>query len=141
VIAYFDSSALVKLLVDEVGSEQAARLWDGADVLVSSRVSYAEVRAALAAASRSGRLGEREYRRAKKLWTGYWDAVRVIETGSYLDEDTGELAETHALSGFDAIHLAGAKAVGAPHLVLATWDARLHAAAVVLGYPTLPASL
>ena len=140
-IAYFDASALVKLLVDEVGSEPAARLWDGADALLSSRVSYAEVRAALAAANRSGRLGQREYRKAKQLWAVYWDAVRIIETGSHLDELAGTLAETHALSGFDAIHLASATAVGAPGLVFATWDARLHAAAGVLGYRTLPASL
>ena len=47
---YFDSSALVKLVVDLVGSDLAAELWDGCDAALSSRLAYPEVRAALAAA-------------------------------------------------------------------------------------------
>jgi predicted nucleic acid-binding protein len=39
-IVYFDSSAFVKLIVDEDGSELAAALWDGADAAVSSRLAY-----------------------------------------------------------------------------------------------------
>ncbi len=44
-IVYFDSSAFVKLVVDEDGSELAAALWDGCDAAVSSRLAYPEVRA------------------------------------------------------------------------------------------------
>jgi hypothetical protein len=36
--AYFDTSALVKLIFDEAGSELAVELWDRADVLVSSQL-------------------------------------------------------------------------------------------------------
>ena len=38
-IVYFDSSAFVKLLVEEAGSELAAQLWDGCDAAVSSRLA------------------------------------------------------------------------------------------------------
>lgn len=48
-IVYFDSSAFLKLVVEEDGSELAAALWDGCDAAVSSRLAYPEVRAALAA--------------------------------------------------------------------------------------------
>ncbi len=48
-IVYFDSSAFVKLVVDEDGSDLAALLWDGCDAAVASRLAYPEVRAALAA--------------------------------------------------------------------------------------------
>ncbi|HEX7463112.1 MAG TPA: hypothetical protein VF317_13165 [Dermatophilaceae bacterium] len=51
-IGYFDSSAFVKLVVEEEGSDLAAALWDGRDAAVSSRLAYPEVRAALAAAAR-----------------------------------------------------------------------------------------
>jgi hypothetical protein len=47
-IVYFDSSAFVKLLVEEDGSDLAATLWDGCDAAVSSRLAYPEVRAACA---------------------------------------------------------------------------------------------
>jgi prevent-host-death family protein len=39
-IVYFDSSAFVKLVVEEDGSEVAATLWDGCDAAVSSRLAY-----------------------------------------------------------------------------------------------------
>lgn len=66
-IVYFDSSAFVKLLVDEEGSELAAALWDGCDAAASSRLAYPEVCAALAAAGRSRRLSPSSLRRAGKL--------------------------------------------------------------------------
>lgn len=140
-IAYFDSSALVKLLVDEEGSGEVASLWEGADALASSRVAYAEVRAALAAAQRAGRLDPAQLRDAATVWGNYWDAVRVIEVDASLDEPAGTLAERHALSGFDAIHLASALLLGPDEVVIATWDVRLHDAATAIGYRTLPATI
>jgi hypothetical protein len=52
-LVYFDSSALVKLVVEEAGSQLAAELWDGCDAALASRLAYPEVRAALAAAARN----------------------------------------------------------------------------------------
>ena len=57
-LVYFDSSAFVKLLVEEAGSELAAELWDGCDAAVASRLAYPEVRAALAGAARNRDLGD-----------------------------------------------------------------------------------
>ena len=39
-IVYFDSSALVKLLVEEDGTGLASQLWDGCDAALSSRLAY-----------------------------------------------------------------------------------------------------
>ncbi len=47
-IVYLDSSALVKLVVEETGSELVFALWDECDAAISSRLSYPEGRAALA---------------------------------------------------------------------------------------------
>ena len=71
-IVYFDSSAFLKLLVEEDGSELAATLWDGCDAAVSSRLAYPEVCAALAAAGRSDRLSSGDQRRAEAEWEDYW---------------------------------------------------------------------
>jgi prevent-host-death family protein len=45
-IVYFDTSALIKLIFDETGSELAVELWDRAQLLVSSQLVYPEARAA-----------------------------------------------------------------------------------------------
>ena len=55
-IAYFDTSALIPLLIDEPASVRAARLWDEAARVVSVRLAYPEARAGLARAGRMGRL-------------------------------------------------------------------------------------
>ena len=52
-LVYFDSSALVKLVIGEAGTELAVELWDGCDAALASRLAYPEVRAALAALARN----------------------------------------------------------------------------------------
>lgn len=78
-IVYFDSSALVKLVVEEDGTDLAAALWDGCDAALSSRLAYPEVRAALASAARAGRLSLRDRHRAETAWEAYWAATRPVE--------------------------------------------------------------
>ncbi|MGI8873265.1 MAG: type II toxin-antitoxin system VapC family toxin [Egibacteraceae bacterium] len=139
-IAYFDSSALVKLVVEEVGSDDAAELWDAADAALSSRVAYAEVRAALAAAHRDHRLTDDHLVEARQLWEAFWGSLRIVEVDADLGQRAGELAQEHALSGFDAIHLASVLLLAADEPVVATWDARLHTAAQTIGLATLSAA-
>ena len=139
-VAYFDTSALVKLVVEEPGSTDAARLWDGADAVFSSRVAHPEVRAAIAAARRARRLDEEGARQAVATWHDLAAALRRVELTAALEELAGDVADRHALSGFDAVHLASALVVaGAAPVVLATWDRHLARAATEAGLATLPA--
>lgn len=128
-IVYFDSSAFVKLLVEEDDSEIAAALWDGCDAAVSSRVAYPEVRAALAAAGRAHRLGAEEQRQAQAMWDEYWAATRAVELTESIAHRAGHLATANALRGADAIHLASMLAIGVEDTVFAVWDQRLRTAA------------
>ncbi len=125
-IVYFDSSAFVKLLVEEDGSDIAAALWDGCDAAVSSRLAYPEVRAALAAAGRAHRLGAEERHQAEAMWEDYWAATRAVELTENIAHHAGHLATEHALRGADAVHLASALAIGADDIVFAVWDQRLR---------------
>jgi len=137
-IVYFDSSAFVKLLVDENGSDLAAVLWDGCDAAVSSRLAYPEVRAALAAAGRAQRLDVADQGRAEAAWEGYWAATRAVELTELVTTHAGELASTHALRGADAVHLASLLAVGADGTLFAVWDQRLRAGAQSAGVQLAP---
>ena len=128
-IVYFDSSAFVKLLVEEDGSDIAATLWDGCDAAVSSRLAYVEVRAALAAARRAHRLGAEEQHRGQVMWEEYWAATRVVELTEDIARRAGDLATDHALRGADAVQLASVLAIGARETVFAVWGQRLRAGA------------
>jgi len=140
-IVYFDSSAFVKLLTEEAGSDLAAELWDGCDAAVASRLAYPEVCAAIAAAARNHDLADHELGTAEQAWDEYWAAARPVELTAAVELQAGDLARQHALRGADAVHLASALAIGTPDLVIAVWDRRLHAGARAVGLRVAPAQL
>lgn len=137
-IVYFDSSAFVKLLVEEQGSDTAAALWDGCDAAVSSRLAYPEVRAALAAAGRVGRLDHDGQHRAEIAWEEFWSSTRAVELTETITQHAGELAGEHALRGADAVHLASVLAMGTTETLVAVWDRQLRAGARAAGVSVAP---
>ncbi len=140
-IVYFDSSAFVKLLIEEEGTELAVELWDGCVAAVSSRLAYPEVRAALAAANRNRTLDDRGLEAALEMWREFWSATRPVELRPEVERNAGELVQRHALRGADAVHLASALTVPPSQLIMAVWDRRLHTGARAEGLATAPASL
>lgn len=140
-IAYFDASALVKLLVDEPGSEIAAQVWDGCDAAVSSRLAFPEVCAALAAAGHRGDLDEAELLDCEQRWQQFWASVQPVEFNENVEQAAGQLARRHRLRGADAVHLASALALGDDDLVVAVWDRRLHESATAEHLAVVPATL
>lgn len=131
-ITYIDTSVLVKLLVAEQGSETAQEIWQAADRLVAVTLVEVEARAALAAASRAGRLTPVHHRRAKSSLRLLLDMMDVIDVSEELVTSAGDLAEIEALRGYDAIHLAGALQTAD---VLATADLALGDAGERQGLP------
>ncbi|NOY55756.1 MAG: type II toxin-antitoxin system VapC family toxin [Actinobacteria bacterium] len=124
-IAYFDTSALLPLIVDEPASEVAARVWDVADRVVSVRLVYPEARAALARAHRLGRITSRRLQSAVVQLDRLLDQLDVVEITARLARRAGELAEHQSLRGYDAVHLAGAELINSRDTVLVAGDTRL----------------
>jgi uncharacterized protein len=126
--AYFDTSALVKLYLAEDGSEQAMTLFAAAEIAITNALAFVEVRAALAAAVRAGRLGAAAFEPAKADLQTLSESFAVIDPGGVL-QAAADTAERYALRVYDAVHLATALAVAAGDLVFVCWDADLSAAA------------
>jgi uncharacterized protein len=133
VIAYFDTSALIPLLIEEPGSVRAGRVWDVADHVTSVRLIYTEARAALAQAARLGRLTSADLDPAVDALDGLYDQLDLLEIDDRLVRRAGELARDHALRGYDAIHLAAAERVRHDTTVMVAGDRDLCTAAEVLG--------
>ena len=132
-IAYFDTSAVVPLLIAEPGSDRAAMLWDGADRVVSVLLLYPEARAALAQAERLGRLTARQLRDAVTELDSLFEEIDLIEVDLTLARRAGELAEVRQLRGYDAVHLAAADRVRDPDVVVIAGDSALLDAAAAEG--------
>jgi len=130
--AYFDTSALVKLYLAEDGSEQAMALFAAAEVAIVNALAFVEVRAALAAAVRAGRLEAAAFETAKADLQTLRETFAVVDPGGMLDA-AADTAERYGLRAYDAVHLATALAVAADDLVFVCWDAELSAAASQAG--------
>ena len=140
-LVYFDSSALVKLVLDEAGSDVAVALWNACDVALTSRLAYPEVCAALASAGRNHDLTESEASDAAAEWEAFWASMRPVELTADVERAAGALTRRHQLRGADALHLASAVALGSTDLTVAVWDRRLHAGAAAVGLAVAPANL
>lgn len=133
---YFDTSAIVPIVIEEPSSVVASRLWDEADRVVSSRLVYVEARAALAMAHRLDRIDERGLREAVDEFETLHDQLDVIDVTEELIREAGDLAEQLSLRCYDAIHLASALLVDDPEMALAAGDQRLLTAASEMGIAT-----
>jgi uncharacterized protein len=139
-MAYFDTSALVPLIVAEPGSPVARDLWDSASRVESVCLVYPEARAALSQAGRNGRLTVRQLRSAVRALDDHYLQLDVVEVDEGLARHAGDLAETHDLRGYDAVHLAAAHRLDDAELVVAAGDRVLLAAASQLGLNTVTVS-
>jgi predicted nucleic acid-binding protein len=137
VITYFDTSALVKLLIHEHDSNVAAALWDASALRLTSMLTFAECRAALAAARRARRLTPAQARDARTQLNEHWDELAHVAIDETLVKRAGDLADNSVLRGYDAVHLASAlTASEGGVLAFITWDRPLRLAAHRAGLAT-----
>ena len=127
-IAYFDTSAVVPLLVEEPGSDVALRVFLQADSVATVRMTFAEISAALARASRLGRLTADAHDRAMAALESVWAQMDVLDVDDDLVRAAGALARDHALRGYDAVHCAAALRVTSGTTVALAGDRDLLAA-------------
>jgi predicted nucleic acid-binding protein len=133
VTLYLDTSSLVKLYVQEVGSEDVRNLVARAAVVSTSIVAYPEARAALARLRRSRDLSAAKVAAAKRNFEEQWPAFLTLEVTAAVSREAGDFAERYALRGFDALHLASfaevARRAGGSDTRFSSFDDPLNKAA------------
>lgn len=126
-ITYIDTSTLLKILIEEPGSDRATVVWSTADAVASVALIAVEARAALAMATRLGRLTSAQHTATKVELTTLLGNLHLISVDDDVIVEAAEIAESEALRGYDAVHLAAAMLVGAT--VFSSADVELCAAA------------
>jgi len=131
---YFDTSALIKCYVDEIGSTWVReRVEQAAGLLVTSSLARVEVACALARRNREGALTPATQ---EELWQAFSFDVATILRALRVNVDmlrmAEQLAKRHPLRAYDAVHLATALVVnqrlvprGVPALTFLSADSRL----------------
>ena len=136
-IVYFDTSALLPLVVLEPGSDIAGRLWTEADHVVSSQLIVVESAAAIAMGHRIGRMSAEDHDLVQNESAALVRELILVDVTPDVVEHAAALAVRRALRGYDAVHLATANRVGLDAVVFASGDRALLAAASAEGFHTV----
>jgi Predicted nucleic acid-binding protein, contains PIN domain len=138
-ILYLDTSALVKLYVQESASAMVKRLLAACEAVATSAVAYPETRAAFARRLGEARTTAARHRTRLERFNQDWPHYAQVETSPGLIRHAGDVAEVYGLRGFDSIHLASAlwlhESTQMP-LLFTAFDARLNDAARAAGLET-----
>lgn len=127
-ILYLDTSSLVKLYVSETESGAVKQLVEAAEVTATSRLAYVEARAAFARKRRERGVIPKDYRTVLQDFDHDWESYFIVDVSEALVKLAGQMAEKHALKGYDAVHLASAVTLrrhGDQPVSFSCFDARL----------------
>lgn len=136
-ILYLDTSAFVRLYVEEAHHNAIVDSARKATLVATHLIAYAEMRAALAKMRRMKRISAAELNKIKRAFERDWQNAVHVHPTELLIRRAGELAEQHALRGYDSVHLAAAETLAntsAPlPLIFAGFDDALNDAARKVG--------
>ena len=134
-ILFCDTSALLKLFVDEIGSDSMAKARSDSEAIAVCRISWAESMAAFAQRSRVKGANQAGLAQAKSRFENTWSNFVISEVTQPLVEKAGMYAEAFALRGYDSVQLAAAHNLHEQFvlpLTFACFDRRLSQAAALL---------
>ncbi|MFH1872309.1 MAG: type II toxin-antitoxin system VapC family toxin [Pseudomonadota bacterium] len=138
-ILFCDTSALVKLYIQEEASDEMQALARSASAIAVCRIAWAEIMAALSRRARENPTDAEAIETVRTRLRADWPRYAIVEITQPLMELAGEYADTFALRGYDSVQLAAARNVqqaAGEELHFACFDARLQKAARMLGMPT-----
>lgn len=108
---FFDSRALVKRYVHEIGSRwvQTITAPPTSNLLLVSRITRVEVLSALARLQRDGNIDPSKMTTTLNLFQYDWTyEYQVIELDQHITELTGQLVQRYPLRAYDSVQLASA---------------------------------
>lgn len=141
-ILHLDTSALVRLYVEETHSERVRSSVAEASLVSCHELAYVELGAALARKLRSGDISDSEHARCLAQFEADWRRLYVIGITETLLREAVKLARNHGLRAYDSVHLAAVKSIHQltrerVPLRFAVFDTRLRDAARTEGTQVL----
>lgn len=133
---YFDTSAIVPLLLTEPTSGRCRAVWNRADLVASSSLSLVEARASLARATKAGRIAPTAHRSAVVNLEALWADIAAIPPTPEVLRTAAALATSHAMRGYDAVQCSSALALASDDLIAVSGDHELLRAWGRLGIAT-----
>ena len=142
-ILYLDTSALVKLFVDETGSQRMKRAVSRAQLITTHAIAYVEACAAFARLAYGNR-DERLFSDLCRHLDVQWNAWEIMSANESLIRRAADFAGRYRLRGYDSVHLAAAESAfdtfrAQVPFCFGVFDHELRSAAAEAGIPLIDA--
>lgn len=138
---YIDTSALLKLFIQEIYSDEIRQLVENADVTATGLITRAETAAGINRLTRMKIINQEQCEAALNNFRKEWSDYHRIVVTEQIVIRADFLTAQFSLRGYDAIHLACAltwmEFLGAS-VLFATFDSELHEAARKSGFDVFP---
>lgn len=138
---FWDSSAIIPLLVLEQETEQCIRAYQSDQEVMVWTMSKAEVFSALCRRSREGALKEIDFDSAKKRMNDFFDKAFEVISVQKVKDRALRLLQVHPLRAADAMQLASVLVATQEHtsrVPIMSFDGRLTLAAKREGFTVNP---
>ncbi len=139
-IVYCDTSALMKLFVNEPSSDAVRKVCKAASHVVVSQIAWVEMCAALALKQRTRQIDVETATRAITELKDEWNRYQKLGVDQELIAQAGNFAMQFGLRAYDSLQLATARALHQQlgrNMALCCFDNQLNGAAGKLGIPVL----
>ena len=139
-ILYLDTSALVKIYVDEAFRPNVLEAMTSASIVATHVLSFVEAHAAFARLQREGKLSAEQLDALKLNFTQDWKNYLQVEAAPFILHQAANFVEVFALRAYDSVHLSAAHYLfkqGKQAVIFACFDRKLNQAAGVLGLELL----
>ena len=140
-ILFCDTSALLKLFIDEQGSESMIKARSSSEGIAVCRITWAESMAAFAQRGRVKGANQTRLTEARSTFEQVWPGFAIADVTQALVEKAGFFSEVFALRGYDSVQLAAVHQLHeqfALPVTFACFDRRLNQAAKLLKLEVLP---
>jgi predicted nucleic acid-binding protein len=138
---YIDTSALLKLFIQEAHSDEVKSLVESAELVASGIFTRAETAAGINRLRRMNIVSQAECEAALDSFRSEWEDYHRIQVTEQIVARADFLTGQYSLRGYDAVHLACAltwgELLGVP-VTVATFDRELHEAAKKSGLDVFP---
>lgn len=105
---YFDSSALVKRYLKEIGSDRVKQIINHMPFIATSKLTFPEILSAFARKYKTGDISEDKFTQSVKKFEIEWNYFLIVEIQDELFPIIKRTLKKHYLKGADSIHLSSA---------------------------------
>jgi len=127
-ILYLDTSAMIKLYIQEAGSELIKEAIDTNRIIATAGIAYSEAISAFVRLTLLNSISKKDYEICKSSIKRDWASFFIIDVSENIIQLAADLIEKHKIRSFDGIHLASAVLLNKQinkRVTFSSWDKKL----------------